>query len=256
MIATIAIVTLGLWALARAQAPAPIESTKPAAPDAPAVVVDPEPAPAFAYGESRLGISDTDRDGILYVPKAYTPGVPMAVLMMLHGFGGAAESARSLYPLAEEFGVILIAPESRGLTWGQSIPGFDADVRYLGPAYRYVAGILDLDPEHVALGGVSDGAGYALSMGLAYGNAFGHVMVFSGGIMAPFRKQGKPRLFFAHGINDEQMPIGRTARVFVPQLKAEGYDVTYHEYAGGHRVPPEEIREAFKWFVGAPGGKP
>jgi len=116
----------------------------------------------------------------------------------------------------------------------------------------YVANILDLDTTHVALGGVSDGAGCALSMGLAYGNSFNHVMVFSGGMMAPLRKQGTPRLFFAHGVSDEQMPIDRTARVFAPKLKAEGYDVTYHEYAGGHRVPPEELRAAFAWFVGSP----
>lgn len=203
----------------------------------------------FTYGESRLGISDDDRDGTLYVPKSYKAGVPMPVLMMLHGLAGSGESSRGMFPLAEEFGVVIIAPESRGLTWGQSIPGFDDDVHYLGPAYRHVASILDLDSDHVALGGVSDGAGYALSMGLAYGDSFKHVIVLSGGLMVPFRKQGKPRLFFAHGINDTQMPIDLAARTFVPRLKAEGYDVTYHEYQGGHRVPPTEIREAFKWFV-------
>jgi predicted esterase len=32
-------------------------------------------------------------------------------------------------------------------------------------------------------------------------------------------------------------------------LKAEGYDVTYHEYDGGHRPPAGEMREAFKWFL-------
>ena len=26
--------------------------------------------------------------------------------------------------------------------------------------------------------------------------------------------------------------------------------MTYHEYHGGHRVPPAEIRAAFEWFVG------
>ncbi len=208
------------------------------------------PAPsAIPYGQSRLGISDDDRDGTLYVPKSYKAGVPMPVMMMLHGFAGSGEGVRGMFPLAEEFGVIIIAPESRGLTWGRSIPGFDDDVRYLGPAYRHVAGILDLDPAHVALGGISDGAGYALSMGLAYGDTFNHLIVFMGGQMVPFRNQGKPKIFLAHGIDDTQMPIDKTARKYVPQLKAEGYDVTYHEYKGGHRVPPTEIREAFKWFL-------
>lgn len=201
------------------------------------------------YGQSRLGVSD-DRDGTLYVPKSYKPGVPMPVMMMLHGFAGTGDGVRGMFPLAEEFGIIMIAPESRGLTWGRSVPGFDDDVRYLGPAYRHVAGMLDLDPEHHALGGVSDGAGYALSMGLAYGNVWNHLIVFMGGQMIPFRNQGKPKIFMAHGIDDTQMPIDKTARKYVPQLKSEGYDVTYHEYKGGHRVPPGEIREAFQWFVG------
>jgi poly(3-hydroxybutyrate) depolymerase len=204
----------------------------------------------FKYGLSRLGISDDERDGSLYVPKRYKEGVPMPLIMMLHGFAGWADGLKTIYTLAEEFGVIIIAPESRGLTWGQSAPGFDQDVKYLGPAYRYVRSILDIDLDHVALGGISDGAGYALSMGLAYGNSFKHVMVFAGGLMIPFRYEGKPRLFFAHGVDDTQMPIDRTARRFVPDLKKKGYDVTYREYQGGHRVPMEELREAFRWFLG------
>jgi poly(3-hydroxybutyrate) depolymerase len=204
----------------------------------------------FKYGERRLGISDDDRDGTLYVPQSYKAGTGMPVVMWLHGLAGSGEGSRGLFPLAEELGFIVIAPESRGLTWGNEIPGFDDDVHFLGPAYRHVANLVDLDPDHVALAGVSDGAGYALSMGLAYGNVFQHLMVFSGGLMIPFRKQGKPRIFLAHGINDTQMPIDLTARKFVPQLKAEGYDVTYREYQGSHRVPPAEIREAFKWFLG------
>ena len=205
------------------------------------------------FGESRLGLSD-DRDGTLYVPKGYRAGAPMPLLMMLHGFGGTGQGARNTFPLAEEFGVIVVAPESRGLTWGISAPGFDADVRYLGAAYRHVTDVLDVDRAHVALAGVSDGAGYALGMGLGYGDVFNHLMVFSGGIMAPLRKQGKPQIFIAHGIDDHQMPIDRTARLFVPQLKSEGYDVTYREYDGGHGVPAPVVREAFEWFLAKDAG--
>jgi len=201
------------------------------------------------YGESRLGLSDNFRDGSLYIPKSYTPDVPMPLVMMLHGYSGAAQSVRSSFTIAEELGVVIIAPESRDLTWGQSIPGFDADVKYLGAAFRYVEAGLNLDLSRIALGGVSDGAGYALSMGLAYGDTFNHIMVFSGGIMIPVRRQGKPRIFMSHGLNDQQMPIDRTARRFVPKLKEEGYDLTYKEYEGGHGTPPYVMREAFEWFT-------
>ena len=32
-------------------------------------------------------------------------------------------------------------------------------------------------------------------------------------------------------------------------LEHEGYDVTYHEYEGGHATPLFVIRDAFEWFV-------
>ena len=201
------------------------------------------------YGESRLGLTNDLRDGTLYVPKSYKDGEPMPLLMMLHGYSGFAQNVRYTFPLAEEFGVIVIAPESRDVTWNRSAQGFDPDVRYLGAAYRQVTGMLDVDRTHVALGGQSDGAGYALSMGLAYGDVFNHLIILAGGMMTPLRKQGKPRIFFGHGVNDQQMPIDRTARRFVPELKEEGYDVTLLEYDGGHGVPVSVVREAFKWFL-------
>jgi dipeptidyl aminopeptidase/acylaminoacyl peptidase len=203
----------------------------------------------ISIGKWRLGISDGERDGTVYVPQSYKKGTPMPIVVMLHGFRSTAEAVRYTFPLAEELGVIVLAPESRDVTWGVSIPGFDDDSRYLGMAYRWVSDVLTIDRDHVGLGGVSDGAGYALSMGLAYGDTFNHLMIFSGGLMQPFRRQGKPKIFLAHGVRDEQMPIDRTARKFVPQLKEEGYDVTYREYDGGHGAPAPVVREAFEWFV-------
>jgi phospholipase/carboxylesterase len=208
-----------------------------------------QPQDEIPFGQTALGLSDDGRDGLLYVPKSYEDGKPMPILVMLHGLGGSAQGIRYTFPLAEEFGVIVVAPESRDVTWGQSIPGFDADVRFIGAAYRHATDLLDVDRSLVALGGHSDGAGYALSMGLAYGDVFNHLMVFSGGIMIPFRKQGQPKIFLAHGVSDTQMPIDRTSRRFVPQLKTEGYDVTYREYEGGHGVPVPIVREAFEWFL-------
>jgi len=85
---------------------------------------------------------------------------------------------------------------------------------------------------------------------------FSHVVIFSEGIPIPYRKQGKPKIFIGHGINDVQMPIDRTSRRFVPQLREEGYDITYREYEGGHGPPMAIIREGFTWFAGAPAAKP
>lgn len=210
------------------------------------------PASQVPYGERRMRISDGDRDGILFVPKMYKPGVPTPLLVMLHGLGGSAEGARFVFPMAEELGVIVVAPDSRGITWGQEAPGFDADVRYIGEAFREVADFLTIDPKRVGLGGVSDGATYAFAMGLAYGDRFNHLLIFASSMMAPLRKQGKPLIFIGHGINDTQMPIDRTARRIVPQLKDEGYDVIYREHKGGHGAPRPLVHEAIEWLVATP----
>jgi phospholipase/carboxylesterase len=183
------------------------------------------------------------------VPQSYKKGVAMPIVVLLHGFRSTAEAVRFAFPLAEEFGVIVLAPESRDMTWGMEIPGFDTDSKYIGMAFRWVAEVLTIDRSRMALGGVSDGANYALNMGLAYGDTFNHLMIYSAGTLAPFRKQGKPKVFLAHGTHDEQMPIDRTGRKFAAQLKDEGYPITYREYEGGHGAPLPVVRESFEWFV-------
>lgn len=203
-------------------------------------------------GKSRLGISDGDRDATIYVPKSYKKGTPMPIVVMLHGFRSTAEAVRYTFPLAEEFGVIVLAPESRDMTWGMEIPGFDTDSRYIGMAFRWIDEVLTIDRTRVAMAGVSDGANYALNMGLAYGDTFNHLMIFSAGTLAPFRKQGATKVFLGHGTNDQQMPIDRTGRKFAAELKADGYDLTYREWDGGHGAPIEVVREAFDWFVKSP----
>ncbi|MEP7116065.1 MAG: PHB depolymerase family esterase [Acidobacteriota bacterium] len=208
------------------------------------------PSDAIPYGITKLNLSDDLRDGSLYVPKSYRDDVPAPVAVMLHGYSGFGDEMKSTFAIAEELGVVVVAPDSRDVTWGRSAPGFDADVRYIGAAFRKAADLVNIDPDRVALGGRSDGAGYALSMGLAYGDTFNHLIVIAGGMMAPLRRKGKPKVFLAHGVNDQQMPIERTGRLFQKQLKDDGYDVTYREYEGGHATPPEVVREAFVWLVG------
>lgn len=203
------------------------------------------------YGQTRLGVSGDMRDGTLFVPKSYQPGTPMPLLIMLHGFSGWGDNQRRLFDLAEELGFIVMTPESRDITWGREAPGFDDDVRYIGAAFRHVGGLVNIDFDRVALGGQSDGAGYALTMGLAYGDTFNHLIILAGAhLLEPIRRQGKPKIFVAHGVKDATMPIDVSGRANVKQLKDEGYDVTYHEHEGGHGTPAEITREAILWFLG------
>jgi phospholipase/carboxylesterase len=203
---------------------------------------------AVTSGEQALGLG-SDRDGLIYVPSGYKSGVPMPLVVMLHGAGGNSYSARTRYPLADELGFIILAPDSRDeRTWDELLGAFGPDEEFIGASLRYVLKESSIDARRIALAGVSDGASYALSVGIGNGDIFSHLIAFSAAFVLPSRVRGKPRIFISHGTEDQVMPIDATGRDVVRRLKALGYDVTYREFKGGHTVPPEISREAFEWF--------
>jgi phospholipase/carboxylesterase len=79
---------------------------------------------------------------------------------------------------------------------------FGPDVEYLDRALIRVFELLTLDRRPLTLSGFSDGASYALSLGLANGDLFTHLAAFSPGFIAPAPSIGTPRIFISHGINE------------------------------------------------------
>ena len=104
-------------------------------------------------------------------------------------------------------------------------------------------------PARVAIGGFSDGASYALSLGLANGDLFTHVIAFSPGFITPAPPAGRPPIFVSHGTEDQVLGIDVTSRRIVPRLKSAGYTVTYREFTGPHTVPTPIAREALEWLT-------
>jgi phospholipase/carboxylesterase len=127
--------------------------------------------------------------------------------------------------------------------------GFGPDVEFLDRALDRVFGAHAVDPGRIALGGFSDGASYALSLGLANGDLFTHLIAFSPGFAAPARRVGRPLVFVSHGVEDPVLPIDRCSRRVVPALRAGGYDVTYEEFEDGHVVPAPLARRAVAWLT-------
>jgi phospholipase/carboxylesterase len=117
------------------------------------------------------------------------------------------------------------------------------------PALGHAFSRCAVDPVRVGVGGYSDGASYALSLGLANGDLFSHVLAFSPGFLAPAGQTGAPRTFVSHGTRDGWLPIDRCSRRIVPRLQRAGYEVRYREFEGGHVVPPAIAREAAAWFA-------
>jgi phospholipase/carboxylesterase len=212
------------------------------------LTVRPAPLPASAqpapHGLRPLGLGQ-GRDGLIYVPPSYRPEHPAPLVVMLHGAGGNAANALSvLQPHADAAGLLLLAPDSRGSSWDVIRDRYGPDVAFLERALALVFSRYAVDPARVAVGGFSDGASYALSLGVSNGELFTHVLAFSPGFMVPTRQQGRPSIYVSHGTHDAVLPIERCSRRLVPRLQAAGYDVQYVEFEGPHTVPTERVREA------------
>jgi predicted esterase len=103
----------------------------------------------------------------------------------------------------------------------------------------------------VVLEGFSDGASYALGLGLANGDLFSRIVAFSPGFIPPGSTPvtGLPEVFVSHGVQDPVLPIDGASRTIVPRLQNDGYPVTYVEFDGGHSVPAEVATQAVEWLV-------
>jgi phospholipase/carboxylesterase len=212
----------------------------------------PARAAGFAPAGLRpLGVS-TARGGYLYVPAAYRTGGPAPLVLLLHGAGEDARDGLALLrQQADTAGLILLALTSRGPTWDLIVGRgrYGPDVASIDLALESVFSRYAIDPARIAVGGYSDGASYALSLGITNGHLFTHVLAFSPGFMVPAGRKDAPRIFVSHGTSDGWLPIDRCSRRIVPQLERAGYEVRYREFEGGHVVPPEIGREAVGWFT-------
>jgi len=201
-------------------------------------------------GRSTLGLG-ADRDGLLLVPQRYDPSVPSALILALHGATqGASFIADRLGPYTEDAGLVLLAVDSRGITWDAINGSYGPDVEFIDRAIAQTFARCRVDPAKVFVAGFSDGATYALGLGLANGDLFRRIVAFSPGFIsdADPERVGKPAVFISHGSSDPILPVTGTRLIIVPLLRQDGYAVTYREFDGGHEVPPAVARAAMAWL--------
>ena len=118
-----------------------------------------------------------NRDTLLFVPARYTANQPAPLALLFHGAGGVAEYGLSLLQgLADKANLLLLAPASRGPTWDIIQNDYGPDVALIDQALEHVFTRYAVDPTHLAIGGFSDGASYALSLGLTNGDPFTHII--------------------------------------------------------------------------------
>ncbi|MGT2476479.1 alpha/beta hydrolase [Paraburkholderia terrae] len=200
-------------------------------------------------GRNRLGIAD-DRDAILFVPSDLDTRESVPLFVMFHGAGGFPEK---VLPFIEEHAerdkFLVLAPHSTYATWDIVIGGSGPDLERLDRALVEVTSRYRIDHNRLAFAGFSDGASYALSIGITNGDIASHVIAFSGGFMSVFTQEGAPKVFIAHGLADEQLPIETSGRANAAKLKAAGYDVQYIEFNGLHAIQPAITSMAIEFFL-------
>lgn len=150
---------------------------------------------------------------------------------------------------AESAGAILYAPKSSAVTWDFIGGPFGADRASLDASLHRLFSEYNVDPARVGIAGFSDGASYALTIGLSNGDLFTRVAAFSPGMGIVLEAHGMPAVFISHGTRDDILAIDRTSRLIVPRLQAQGYAVEYHEFDGRHGVPDSLARRAFMLLV-------
>ncbi|MGH9657274.1 MAG: alpha/beta hydrolase, partial [Bryobacteraceae bacterium] len=157
----------------------------------------------------------------------------------------------SFRPIADEFGVIVLAPEASSQTWDLLIGGFGPDVDFINASLQAAFNQVRVDPARIYSSGFSDGASYSLALGLTNGDVFTRIAAYSPGFLQTFINRGHPELFITHGTRDQVLPV-EASRNIVDQLRSAGYQVEFREFDGPHAVSLSLARASYEWMVRPP----
>jgi len=217
-------------------------------------------APAARPGVQKLGAN-----AYFYRPEG-SYKYPLPLVVLFHGAGMSAHSF--LYGArgeADRCGCLLLSVQSAGATWdtiglvraasrrGNAMRDqlFGADTDRVEKALSTALRAADADRNSVMLAGFSDGASYALSLGLANPALVRGVVAFAPGFhLEPSTINPRQRLFIAHSPTDQILSFERTRDDTVASLKKAGFDVYFRPFEGGHRVDGALLSEGIDFVMG------
>ena len=186
-----------------------------------------------------------------YVPATITGPAPLIVV--LHGAGGDARYFLGQFKHdADRRGAILLSVQSSERTWAQRKPSDgEADVANIKAAIAELTAEAPIDRGRTTVMGFSDGASYALSIGMAYPGLFRTIVAFSPGYaFAPSNIDTEQRIFIAHSRRDPILPAANV-RDMIKGLESAGYSPEVHWFNGGHEIDPQ-LKNAALDFALAP----
>ncbi|MES2603988.1 MAG: phospholipase [Pseudomonadota bacterium] len=206
------------------------------------------PTQILTAGEHVLADNNGRRD-ILYVPPSYNPATPAPFVLMLHGASGTGDrTLTSQRAAADAHGVITLCVSSRNGTWDAIRNDFAADLKAIDELLVQTFDRCVIDPARVAVGGMSDGGTYGISLGLINGDFFTHVVAHSPGFIIADNWHGKPKVYISHGTKDEVLPFDRCGAAIAARLEKAGYAPRFDVFEGGHTASPEIRSAAMAWM--------
>jgi phospholipase/carboxylesterase len=191
----------------------------------------------------------------LYVPEDWDGHTAMPLVVALHGGHGHGRDYLWVWLReARARGMLVLSPTSRDRTWS-IMGGGDVDAEPLAAMIESVAGGYAVDRARVLLTGMSDGATYALLLGLSADMPFTHLAPACG-VLHPLllidgrlgRARGRP-IYLVHGALDWMFPV-QAARMAAEALRAAGASVVYREIEDlSHTYPRDENPAILDWLV-------
>ncbi len=195
--------------------------------------------------------------GVLLTPDEIDPERNYALVTVLHGAGRQDEGLAKVYrDEPQKRDAFFFIPRSTGPTWdlitGQERPDLD----FLAFACDLIYRRYPIDPGRQALFGYSDGASYALSVGLSNPGIFRAIMGWAAGFCvldAEAPEEPKPWVLLEYGTHDQVFPFERIALPMRKQLEGRGYPLEFRVDEGGKHWPPTDFQhEALDWFFSEP----
>ncbi|MBN2082471.1 hypothetical protein JW859_09750 [bacterium] len=210
--------------------------------------------------------------GRIYLPEDFDPRESYPLVVGLHGFGSQPDRYVRLWKRFEKVDFIYVVPQAPypfmsdidavGYSWGSWIEGEPLPPRswqlsreYIGDVIETIRGLYKVDD--VYLLGFSQGAGMALSAGIALRNQIKGIIAFGGWLEDEWLTADElahgsnVRVFLAHGNEDMVVEFSHSEEARDKLLEL-GYDVTLHEFTGGHTVPEEALKVVSEWMAYEP----
>jgi poly(3-hydroxybutyrate) depolymerase len=197
--------------------------------------------------------------GVLLTPEELSPDRRYPLVTVLHGAGRGDELlVRACRGEPERRQALFFVPRSLRPTWDLIAGDERPDLDFLEWAYDLIYRRYPIDPGRQALLGYSDGASYALSVGLSNPRIFRAVMGWAAGFAAVDDANlgpddPKPSVLLEYGTHDTLFPFERIALPMRAELERLGYRVEFRVDEGGRHWPSGSFQsEALDWFFSDP----